>query len=248
MEGARTPGPAATSLLTTVADFVWARSSMPFLLMIFGLIGFAAMIVAFVGFIMVVVAAFRESPMWGLGVLFVPLVILIYAIMFWEDAKKGFLLYIGGVGAIFAIGVFSAVAIPAMMPSEMEFEEWDAADAEQWEDWQEEETDTFEPRPTRVPPTPVPTPTPYIPKLLPTSTPSTERFVVARPTVWVLTVDNAEQRVGWMLEIVTTDGRAFEGTLIAVDDELLQFEQRVGGGAVIFPVRKDEVASIRETN
>lgn len=39
-----------------------------------------------------IVEAFSESAMWGLGVMFVPLVSLIFTIVHWERAKKPFLL------------------------------------------------------------------------------------------------------------------------------------------------------------
>jgi len=218
--------------------------------MILGLLGFACIIVAFVGYIMILIAAFRESAMWGLGVLFIPLVVLIYAIMFWEDAKRGFLLYVGGVGGVFLVGVLAAMAIPAMVqPSDFEeLESWEQAEGGDWDEWDDDASETTEVRPTRIPPTPAPTQTPYISRLLPTSTPSSERFVAPRPTVFVLSTQTAGERIGWLMEVVTTDGREFQGTLIGVNDELLQFEQHVGGGSVIFPVRKDEVATLRALN
>lgn len=40
--------------------------------------------------------AFRQSILWGLGSLFVPFVGLIFAIMHWADAKKPFLISLGG--------------------------------------------------------------------------------------------------------------------------------------------------------
>jgi hypothetical protein len=39
-----------------------------------------------------IVEAFSESAMWGLGVMFVPVVSLIFTIAHWERAKKPFLL------------------------------------------------------------------------------------------------------------------------------------------------------------
>jgi hypothetical protein len=67
-----------------------------------------------------------------------------------------------------------------------------------------------------------------------------------RPTVFVLTPDTAGQRIGWTLEVTSTDGRVFEAVLIGVTEDVLQFEQRVGGGTVIFPIPKEEVVSMKE--
>jgi hypothetical protein len=54
--------------------------------------------VAFIGTILLLIAAFRQSIIWGLVVLFVPLGVLIYACVHWADAKTGFLAHLIGVG------------------------------------------------------------------------------------------------------------------------------------------------------
>jgi hypothetical protein len=51
-------------------------------------------IVTLVSFIWTVVIAFKEHILWGLGSLFVPLVIIVFGIMYWDKAKKPFLTYI----------------------------------------------------------------------------------------------------------------------------------------------------------
>lgn len=70
------------------------------------LAGYAFM---FIGGIMILIAAFKESVLWGLGTLIVPLVGLIFVITHWEESKNGFLLNIGGlvlavVGAVLGGG------------------------------------------------------------------------------------------------------------------------------------------------
>ena len=45
-----------------------------------------------VGGIMVLVAAFRQSVLWGLACLFVPFASFVFCIMHWQEAKSGFLL------------------------------------------------------------------------------------------------------------------------------------------------------------
>jgi len=54
-------------------------------------------IISLVGGIWILVLAFQESVLWGLGCLFVPLVMLIFVIMFWNKASRPFLIYLGGV-------------------------------------------------------------------------------------------------------------------------------------------------------
>jgi len=53
-------------------------------------------LIAGVGTIWILIQAFRESILWGLGCLIVPLVELVFVIMFWSKAKKPFLLVIAG--------------------------------------------------------------------------------------------------------------------------------------------------------
>jgi len=54
-------------------------------------------VLAIVGAIMMLIPAFKESVWWGLGGIFVPLVLLIFAFMHWETCKKGFGVWIAGV-------------------------------------------------------------------------------------------------------------------------------------------------------
>ena len=56
----------------------------------------------FIGAIWFVVAAFQESILWGLGVLFVPLVPLIFLIAEWPVAKRPFFWQLWGI--LFVIG------------------------------------------------------------------------------------------------------------------------------------------------
>ncbi len=47
-----------------------------------------------VAFFWMVIVGFRRHWGWGLAVLLVPFALLVFAIMYWEDAKKPFLLYL----------------------------------------------------------------------------------------------------------------------------------------------------------
>jgi hypothetical protein len=54
-------------------------------------------VVALAGGIWLLVVAFQESILWGIGCLLVPCIGLIFAIMHWEKAKKPFLIELVGV-------------------------------------------------------------------------------------------------------------------------------------------------------
>lgn len=62
----------------------------PAMMALFGLLG----IVGLVSFIWVVVIAFKQDVIWGLGCLFIPLIIIVFGIIHWDKAKKPFMVYI----------------------------------------------------------------------------------------------------------------------------------------------------------
>ncbi len=55
------------------------------------------------GGLMVLFAAFRESILWGLGSIVIPLVMLFFVATHWSESKRGFLIQLMGV-ALFVIG------------------------------------------------------------------------------------------------------------------------------------------------
>ena len=68
-----------------------------------------------VGSIWILVAAFKESILWGLGVLFInSIVTIIFVIMHFEETKKPFIIWIIGV-VLMIVGV-------VISPGEMEVE------------------------------------------------------------------------------------------------------------------------------
>ena len=62
-----------------------------------------------IGFLWFVIAAFQESVLWGLGVLFVPFVHLIFLVLGWDRAKRPFFLQLVGL----ALVLFAAFVLGA---------------------------------------------------------------------------------------------------------------------------------------
>jgi len=60
-------------------------------------------IIGFIGGLLILILAFQESVLWGLGCLFLPFVSLIFAIMFWDDSKTASFISLGG-GALILLG------------------------------------------------------------------------------------------------------------------------------------------------
>lgn len=57
------------------------------------------------GIIAFVIVAFRESVLWGLGVLFVPVVSLVFLVLEWRSARRPFYWQLGGL-ALVMLGAF----------------------------------------------------------------------------------------------------------------------------------------------
>jgi hypothetical protein len=73
---------------------------MQFLAMLLPLLG----LVCFAAYVWLVVVAFKHSALWGvLVLLFSPITAIVFAIKFWPEPKKPFLLYVGSFSAYFAI-------------------------------------------------------------------------------------------------------------------------------------------------
>jgi hypothetical protein len=68
-------------------------------------LGFGACVAVF-GIILLLIAAFRQSVIWGLVVLFVPLGAIVYTCLHWADAKMGFLANLIG-SCICCAGLFN---------------------------------------------------------------------------------------------------------------------------------------------
>tara|TARA_B100000809_G_scaffold155054_1_gene152334 strand:+ start:650 stop:967 length:318 start_codon:yes stop_codon:yes gene_type:complete len=74
-----------------------------------GICSVIGMIIFLVGSIMILIAAFRKSVLWGLGSLFIPGVALVFLIMHWQDAKKPFLISLLAIPLFILAAVFGAL-------------------------------------------------------------------------------------------------------------------------------------------
>ncbi len=73
-------------------------------------------IVMLVGSVWLLVKAFQTSVLWGLGSMFVPFVSLIFVVMYWDDAKKPFLISMAGF-AVYFVGIMAGGFGEEMMMS-----------------------------------------------------------------------------------------------------------------------------------
>jgi len=73
-------------------------------------------LVGLVGFIWLCVIAFRRHTGWGLAVLFLsPITAIVFAIKYWQESKKPFLVYMGSCVASVALGFYMFAAIGTQM-------------------------------------------------------------------------------------------------------------------------------------
>jgi hypothetical protein len=68
------------------------------------LLGLVALLVGSITFI---IAAFRTSILWGLGVFLFGPVSIVYLVLHWSDAKKPFYLQLWGVGFVIAASLMA---------------------------------------------------------------------------------------------------------------------------------------------
>jgi len=69
-------------------------------------------LIALVGLIMLLIAAFKEHILWGLGCLFIPIVPLIFVIVNWDKAKNAFFTWIAGILVVILGAALGASAYP----------------------------------------------------------------------------------------------------------------------------------------
>jgi hypothetical protein len=73
------------------------------------LAGFAML---FLGSLSFLLAEFRESPLWGIAGLLLPVVNLVFLILFWKKAKDAFFLELWGFGTIMLGALAFHVHVP----------------------------------------------------------------------------------------------------------------------------------------
>ena len=61
-------------------------------------LGFAIIIIGAIGFL---IAAFRNSILWGLGCLLFSPISIVFLVLYWQQAKNPFFLQLIGLGVVF---------------------------------------------------------------------------------------------------------------------------------------------------
>ena len=70
------------------------------------------LVLVLIGALSFLFAAFRESLLWGLGVLFIPPLALVFLIVHWRVAKHGFFIKLWGLALLVLGSGLSHTALP----------------------------------------------------------------------------------------------------------------------------------------
>jgi hypothetical protein len=73
----------------------------------------SGIVLMIIGTVMILRAVFRESVLWGLASILIPIMLLLFVVTHWSETKRGVLLQIAGV-ALFHLG---RAMTPAFSPS-----------------------------------------------------------------------------------------------------------------------------------
>ncbi len=90
-------------------------------------------LVSLVAYVWLVVVAFKRSVGWGIGVLLLsPISAIIFAVKYWQESKKPFLIYIGSISASIAMvfAMFAFMGGFAMMSLASKMSEGEVGEAE----------------------------------------------------------------------------------------------------------------------
>lgn len=201
-------------------------------------------LIAVVGSLMVVVAAFRVSTTWGLLVLFVPFAGLVFLFQYWTEARRGFLISVGGVVLV----IISMFLMPVLLAGRGMAELQEQMDQTPTFSTRSETPAGFQAQPAVSPtptpdafqealPTPSPSPTPRPrPTRAPTPTPPPEdEYALSR----------AADHVGERLIVRLHRGGEFTGRLLEVTDTGLKFERRLATGMMSFTLPSERIRSLQ---
>jgi len=207
------------------------------------------------GWVMLTVLGFKKSIGWGLAILFLSWLIIplvIFLAKYWGEAKTGFLLLVAGtvVSGIGWFAVVGSVATSAMA----EFETFDLTPTEvpvveplaapREEEAAPAIAEEVPPVAAIEPATGAPgeasSPTPVA------AAPTPAGAVLGERVEWQPLIDPASlsAHVGELVELRMRDGSVLRVTLDAVERDALRVTQRVGGGALSYPVRRSQIAEV----
>jgi hypothetical protein len=221
-------------------------------------------LVVFAAYVWLLVVAFKESALWGvLVLLFSPITAIIFAIKYWDQAKKPFLVYVGSGAASLAI-VFMMFAMVGGQMMQM---------AAEVQDQMGDELADAQQASAPVPEAAVPTPpiqaevhqtgdagdttevvTTDVVTTDAVATPRQEPAMVstAVSTTRVtrrgdrIALSNIESHIGEKMRVETNEGSEFVGHYLGRRDDQLEFEKSMRSGSFSVFIGSHEIKSLEK--
>jgi hypothetical protein len=203
-------------------------------------------IISLIAWIWLLVVAFKEHVMWGLGVFFLsPILAIVFAIMHWQEAKKPFLIYI--ITTVLVFGMYINLFSDAITQSVEIAQQQESGQISE----EEAQRRMFEMFGMEVPPelqqqaTEQQTTENEITKLTEqleqgggTEAPQEkQRVEVFNP----IRLSQAKQYIGRTIQITTRSGVVKKGTLKTVHYDRITLERQLRGGDFAFDVRNSDI-------
>jgi len=215
--------------------------------------------VAFAAYVWLLVVAFKESALWGvLVLLFSPITAIIFAVKYWNEAKKPFLVYVGSGAASLAI-VFMMFAVVGgqmmQMAAEVQEEVSDElARAQQASEPVQEPATTTPPieaevhQPDDAGDTPGVVTTDAVATLRqePTAESTTANTTRVSRRGARIALANIESHKGEKMRIVTSDGNDFVARYLGRQDGQLEFEKTMRAGTFAVFLSNHEIESLEK--
>ncbi len=229
---------------------------------LFPLIG----LVSLVAWVWLVVVAFKRSVGWGIAVLLLsPIAPVVFAVKYWQESKKPFLICVGSVTASLAmvvvmltfLGGFAmtnmakqisagevgeaevATFMEELTPEERQ-ELPQTRQAMRVEDVGEGDTSTGPASSADAPATQP------IQRAVETPEPDPVETASVRKQRDIVPLSDVAKHVGKMLRVVGEDGRTFRGRLVADDGDELIFEKSFSSGTMAVSWKKSEILSLHK--
>jgi hypothetical protein len=217
-------------------------------------------LVAFAAYVWLLVVAFKESALWGVLVLLLsPITAIVFAIKYWDRAKKPFLVYVGSGAASLAIVFMMFVMVGGqMMQMAAEVQEGvseELANAQPASEPIEEpsapampvQAEVHQPGDDGAEPEMV---TVETTDALPQEPQQQEPEPVAPTHVTRrgdrIPVSQIESHVGEKMRVAMTDDSDFVGRYLGRRDGQLEFEKTLGAGSFSVFVSSHEIASLQK--
>ena len=214
-----------------------------------------ASIASMVGGIWLTVVAFRRNALWGLAVFFIPFANIVYAVKFWDEAKKPFLLHFGSGVACFFIVFLGFFVMAGQVVSELENMEVQADSGMSFSP-EPEPTPVARTRTTPpsmrssgydIPDRPRATPDEIEKMLAEVADESYHALADPKPGAgeyMEVSFDQASSYAGDTVRVTGTDGSDTMGRLSEIRGGSLFLERELSGGLIVVEMARSEIRSI----